>query len=1557
MPTYNVYYGYVTLIFVYSHNIPYICNMKQMKTLKKIAKWFGIAVVTPIVLFLVLAIMLYIPPIQNFAVHRVAAYLSEKMDMHITIDKVRLAFPLDLAVHHMTAVEKGDTLINANHVRLNVKLLPLFEGRADIDGVEVYGLKLDTKSYISDTRIVGVADELTASAHGVDWKKEIINVNHVKLRNADVNVLLSDTAQKDTTESHAQWNIGVEKADIENSKIHLQMPGDSMRIFANIGKAALRGGCFDIGRNYYAVQRFDLQRSAANYDLPYERPVRGIDVNHIALTHLSAGIDTLSYNADGVLRAGIRGLTLKEKCGLHVTQLLGSIYMDSTQLRVPGLKLRTTASRLDADVAFDFCSFSANKGGHCRALLDAEIGYDDVANLSVGYVDKKYLRVLPHRPLSIIKGEVSGNIDHLRIGKLNVNLPGVANLSSNGHVNYALHDWRNGRLNFNLRTQNLAAVHQLLPKSVLQSVSVPNGIGARGNVTFNGNNYAASINATCGRGSLVAKAQVNTRSEAYQLKARANHFPIAQIVRGVPVGPFSGNIQATGHNFDVLSPRATLRADVRADALHYDHYDLSGLKLNANLQGGHAHAHIDMNNPLLQVNGDLEALITAKDYDAQLKLSVPHIDLLRLGLITDTLSLATNIDLHFNTNKKFTAYSLNGSIRDNYFTTPRMGAQAKDIYLDFGTNRDTTTAMVSAGDLYLNLGAKGDVPYLTKDLTRFATELGKELKTYNLDQEKLKTILPHINLKLRAGQNNPLYNLAHMKGYTFNSAYIDLQANPTVGMKGDARMGAIRVGALLLDTVDMHIFQDSMGVQMAGLVKNNRKNPNPFEVRMKSYLLKAGAGIELSYFDRTGRCGVNLGLQASLQDDGININLYPHNPVLAYRKFTVNDNNYVFIDKNNLVRADLNLLADDGTGLKLYGEPKDSVNDLTVSVNQVNLTELSTVIPFMPQLSGMLSGDIHVTEDQGSKQFSAMASLQADGFKYEDTPLGNVGIDALYLPKTGGEHHASAFISSNGEEVLACNGTYFDRDGGGFEGDAQLHDFPLQLLNGFMSGTDVALKGIAGGELTLRGSVNKPEINGSLDLDSTHIYSDVYGFDFLTDERALKIENSRILFDNYNLYSTGKNPLVLNGTFDMSNFERMRLDFTMKANDFELINTRKKAKSMVFGKVYANYNGTLKGTIDDLAIKGKLEVLDRTDVTYVLKDSPLSVDDRLHDLVQFTDFSDSTAVEDKKPIATTGVDITLGISISDAALFHCNLSEDGQSYVKLEGGGNLTLRMTPQGDMRMTGRFTTNSGEMKYQLPIIPLKTFQLVQGSYVEFTGDVMNPTLNIAAKERTKAVVTENDRQRSVAFDVGVKITKPLNDMGLEFTIEAPEDLNIQNQLATMSTEQRGKTAVTMMATGMYMTDETMLSGSGFQANNALNAFLQSEIQNIAGSALKTIDINLGVESGTLDMGTSTTDYSFQFAKRFWGNRISVIIGGKVSTGSDAQNSAESFINNVSVEYRLDQGATRYVKVFYDRDTQDPLEGQLTKTGVGLVLRRKTDRLGELFIFKKKKSTSKTR
>ena len=194
-------------------------------------------------------------------------------------------------------------------------------------------------------------------------------------------------------------------------------------------------------------------------------------------------------------------------------------------------------------------------------------------------------------------------------------------------------------------------------------------------------------------------------------------------------------------------------------------------------------------------------------------------------------------------------------------------------------------------------------------------------------------------------------------------------------------------------------------------------------------------------------------------------------------------------------------------------------------------------------------------------------------------------------------------------------------------------------------------------------------------------------------------------------------------------------------------------------------------------------------------------------------------------------------------------------------------------------------------------------------------------------------------------------MEDMGLEFIIDAPEDLTIKNQLASMSTEERGKAAVALLATGMYISDDNLSTG-GFKASNALNAFLQSEIQNIAGKALSTIDLSFGMENGVNATGGATTDYSFQFSKRFLNNRMRVVIGGKVSSGADQATTAESVIDNISLEYRLDANSTRYIRLFYDRGSRDPLEGQLTKTGLGVVMRRKSNNLLDLFRFNSRKT-----
>jgi hypothetical protein len=57
------------------------------------------------------------------------------------------------------------------------------------------------------------------------------------------------------------------------------------------------------------------------------------------------------------------------------------------------------------------------------------------------------------------------------------------------------------------------------------------------------------------------------------------------------------------------------------------------------------------------------------------------------------------------------------------------------------------------------------------------------------------------------------------------------------------------------------------------------------------------------------------------------------------------------------------------------------------------------------------------------------------------------------------------------------------------------------------------------------------------------------------------------------------------------------------------------------------------------------------------------------------------------------------------------------------------------------------------------------------------------------------------------------------------------------------------------------------------------------------------------------------------------------------------ESFIDDISVEWRLNKAGTGYLKLFHDKNYQSILDGEVIETGGGIVLRRKMLNLGELF------------
>lgn len=78
------------------------------------------------------------------------------------------------------------------------------------------------------------------------------------------------------------------------------------------------------------------------------------------------------------------------------------------------------------------------------------------------------------------------------------------------------------------------------------------------------------------------------------------------------------------------------------------------------------------------------------------------------------------------------------------------------------------------------------------------------------------------------------------------------------------------------------------------------------------------------------------------------------------------------------------------------------------------------------------------------------------------------------------------------------------------------------------------------------------------------------------------------------------------------------------------------------------------------------------------------------DLVTFTSFSDTTTVqkEEAPVVSLGGLDMIMTVQIDPGVRLKADLSADRSSRVELQGGGNLSMQYTPQGDLSLSGRYT-----------------------------------------------------------------------------------------------------------------------------------------------------------------------------------------------------------------------------------------------------------------------------
>jgi len=496
--------------------------------------------------------------------------------------------------------------------------------------------------------------------------------------------------------------------------------------------------------------------------------------------------------------------------------------------------------------------------------------------------------------------------------------------------------------------------------------------------------------------------------------------------------------------------------------------------------------------------------------------------------------------------------------------------------------------------------------------------------------------------------------------------------------------------------------------------------------------------------------------------------------------------------------------------------------------------------------------------------------------------------------------------------------------------------------------------------MTISGTANQPLLDGYMQLDTASVFSTATGSSFRFDNKKVEIKDNTIKFDRYGIYSAGNNPFLVDGTIGLNttNPAKSIADLRMNANNMQLLESRKNEENIVFGRMFVDLRDfTTRGPLSALVMRGNLNLLGNTNMTLIMKESPLTVNDRMENLVSFSYFRDTIPRRrtltgeriTRESMPVEGMDMLLAIHIDPAVKITVELDDEGSNRIELEGGGDLSYHYTPQEDMTLTGRYFLSGGLIRYNMPIISNKTLRIRENSYIDWSGDIMDPFLNLKATERIRTNVSTEDGKssRSVNFDAGIELRQKMENLQLQFTLEALDDASLQNQLTALGAEERSKRAIGLFLTGMYL-EEDPSGRIRFDMGTALNSFLQAEINNLSGNVLKGVDFNFGMENYDR-MGMEGTNYSFRFSKRFYNDRFNVVLGGNVTTGN-MPNDNNTFINDASVEYRLDPAGSRYAKLFYQRQYESLLEGEITKYGGGVVFRKKVRRIGDLFLFERR-------
>ena len=336
----------------------------------------------------------------------------------------------------------------------------------------------------------------------------------------------------------------------------------------------------------------------------------------------------------------------------------------------------------------------------------------------------------------------------------------------------------------------------------------------------------------------------------------------------------------------------------------------------------------------------------------------------------------------------------------------------------------------------------------------------------------------------------------------------------------------------------------------------------------------------------------------------------------------------------------------------------------------------------------------------------------------------------------------------------------------------------------------------------------------------------------------------------------------------------------------------------------------------------------------------------------------------------TDIYINFLVNCTPDATMRLLMDANTNDYITLNGEGAIRATYYNKGPFNMFGTYTVDRGTYGVTIQNIIQKNFVFSRGGTIVFGGDPYNAALNLQARHTVNGVslsdlnigntFASNTIRVNCLMNIGGQPNAPQVDFDLEMpTVNADEQQMVRSYINGQ--QEMNQQVLYLLAIGRFYNqaqnnanaqqqDQTSLAMQSF-----LSGTISTQINNLLNTVIKNDNWNFGANISTGNEGWHNAEYEGLISGRMLNNRL--LLNGQFGYRDNAKQATPSFIGDFDIQYLLFPNGNLSLKMYNQTNDRYFTKSSLNTQGIGIIMKKDFNGLGDLFSTRKKKKAKATK